>query len=305
MSVTKRYGLYGVEVDATLIGGVTQQEIPTGTTVRGEAPSDQVFPEIVSVVSQKPTVQFQTLDVARALGVIGPLGLAIASLETGLKLYARKHQDGGDRAGAGQHRKYTVRKGILIPRTLTADHQADAELSVDAVITYDGVNDPVAITDAANVPAGLTNDRRYTMGPATIAGLALTGRTGVSIEFGLNVEAESADGDIWDTEVSIVSIMPRIVVRGIDPTWLAAAAIPLLGKAGTHANTAFYLKRRVHGGTFATGSAHCRFTADATWYVDPAFSAQDHNAAGVTLIGVCRHDGTNSPIVFADGVALP
>lgn len=306
MAVARLHTFHGVEVGAVLLGGISQQSVNTGTTVRGESQSGEMYPRFQSLISQRPAAGFTTLALQNALDAVGLQGVDIAGLSGFLKLYGQAHVDGGTRAGASLHRRYTVSAGRLVPRILSADHQDDASLSYEAVVSYDGTNDPVVIADLQSLPSGIVDDERFTLGPITIGGVTIPEVRSLEVNFGLDVQSEGSDSDVWDTFVSVRSINPVLTIRGIDLEWLKSANIPLLGKAGTHANTTIYLRKRLQGGTFVVDATaqHIKLTADGLAYIDAPFENPGRGPAECALIMQVRYDGTNDPIVIDTASAI-
>jgi hypothetical protein len=310
MGVTNRFGHYGVLFDTTLIGGITNVNVDTGTDTRGEAQSDEVTPRIQSIVAQRPSASFGCQDIAAIIGEVGVSGVDIATLGAGLVLYARKHADGGTRAAGAAHRAYTINDGMVLPRSLSVEHRGDAELSCDVLIKYDGTNAPIVETDGETLPSWGTPpiyENRWTLGGVTIGGVALTGVRGVDVDFGIQADTEGADGDIWDTFASIRRINPTITIRGVDMEWLDSAAVTFAqGLAGTHANTEIWLKRRLHTGVFDLDATtvHILITAAGLWTVGNAFSSSGAEAATIDLMCAAYNDGTNDPVKIQTGQAI-
>ncbi|MFQ5414659.1 MAG: hypothetical protein ACE5E6_09400 [Phycisphaerae bacterium] len=305
MAVTRRHGFYAVEA-GTLIGGITAQNVNTGTEVRGEASSDRVSPAFRSIVAQKPRGSFTTLNIAQALTITGATGVDIASLANGLRFYAQKHADSGSTRAAGAvHRRYTMSAGLLAPRSLSANHGDDATLSYDALAKYDGVNDPLVEVDNVSLPSGLT-DERFTLAKVTLGGILLDSKVSLDVEFGIQANSEGADSDIWDTFLDVATIVPRLTLRGVDIEWLKAANIPFAGRVGTHANTTFYLRQRLDQGTFHDPSApkHIQFTMDGVIHIDDAFDGSPNAPAGVGVVMESRFDGTNDPLTVTVNTAI-
>lgn len=300
MSVARKHGIYGVGVGATLLGGITRQSLSTNSDVQSEATSGEIYARFVALYAQRVAPGFTTRSIATALGACGPLGASLAGLSGGFCLYAQKHADGGTRAGTLSHRKFSMVCGILVPRQLTVDHRGDATLSYEAVVTYDGVNDPVVITDLVSLPSGLTDAERFTLGPVTLESVTLSQKTQLTIDFGLDAVGESADSEIWDTLASIRAQHSTIKLEGIDVEWCKAANIPLTGKSATHANTKIYLKKRALGGTFvADGTAqHLKFTAAGLVTPDTLFDGGLTDTGKTNLTMTCYYDGSNAPIVI-------
>ena len=307
MSQDTQHGLSAVVLDTDVLGGISALSCKTGSEIRNETRSNEVYPRFQSLVAQKPVATFSTSAIAAALDLAGPTGCDIDGLTAGLIFYAQAGADGGTRAGAASHRKYVITDGILIPKTLTCEHQGDAKLDYEAVVTYDGSNDPVVATAAQSLPAGITDAERFTLASCTLESVALDHLIRFELDFGIKARAEGADSDIWDTYVSIEEIMGVLTLRGKDPAWFAAAAVPLEGLAVTHANTAVYLRKRAAGATFVADitEEHIKFTFAGLAVLENLFDAQG-NATGETELRMpLYYDGTNDPMVIDTTAALP
>lgn len=308
MAVTKAHTLYGVVAGATVIGGITQQNVNLGTQVRGEASSGEVYARFQSVVAQKPAATFTTLNVAAALAVSGLTAKAISALSPAtLLLWAQKIAEGGSRAGVTSHRSYTINDGILFPTTLTVGHQGDAVLPYGVAVTWDGTNNPVVLSESQTLTAGITDAERFTLGPVTIESIALSEVRELQIDFGLQVVTEGGDSDIWDTMAYIKAVQPAITLRGIDIEWFKdSGGVPLAGLPITHANTSIYLKKRAAGGTFVADATaeHVKFTANGLAHVANAFDANGDALAECDLVIPLKYDGTLVPLVVNTASAI-
>jgi hypothetical protein len=303
MSVDKRGDKYAVNHNGTLIGGITRQAVTIGSETRGEATSGAVHPSLMTLVAQKPGASFTSLAIKTVLDAVSQIGTAING--SGLSLYAQYHLKSGTREPGAVHKRYTINSGIIVPRVLRCDHQGDASIDVDVVVAYDGINDPIVLSSNVSLPTGLSDLYRFGLGPITIGGVALAGKRGFELDFGLEVQSEGSDGEIWDTHVSVVSVSPILTINGITQEWLASSNIPLLGKVATHANTTIYLRRRaVLGGYMPDGGAnHIAITAAGLAYIDSAIDAGD-GAATTSLRVPLVHDGTNNPLVISTTAAI-
>lgn len=304
MSQSTRHDVYGVTVDVTELGGITEQEVRTGSEVRGESSSGGVYPSVKSLVRQKPTARFTTLSVGDALALIGAAGWKITG--AGLLLYAYKHAEGGTRESGAEHRKYTIPDGIVVPRTLTVNHDGDATLTYDVLMTSsDGSSAPYTYTDSITVPTAAADTIRYALGPVTLESIALCGKLSLEIDFGIQVDTEGSDAEIWDTYCSISAITPTITLRGKDIAWHhESTGIPLLGKDITQlapTKTTLYLRKRAAGGTFVADDVaeHVKFAAAGLATMDAAFDGDHGTAAEFSIVAPLLHDGTNNPLVIS------
>lgn len=305
MPVNSLHGLQGVYTASAGIGGITDQNIVTGNEVRGEATSGEVFARILALFKQKIAPRFSTRSITAALDVTGVGGASIATVGP-VSMYAQAWAAGGSRATGSAHRKFTFSDGMILPRTLTVEQGGEARLDVDIVTSYDGTNDPIIIADAQSLPVTALTDAMFTLGGVTIGGVALTGVRRFQIDFGLDVVTEAADGDLWDTYVGIRAQQSVITVETTAIATIAAAGIPLSGKAATHANTTLYVKKMLHGGSFVPDATaeHIAFTACGMIAPDSVFGASGNNPGTCGFRMPCSYDGTNLPITVSTASAI-
>jgi hypothetical protein len=290
-----------------MIGGITAIGLSTGSEVLTESVSGALYPQHIALTAQKPAATFSTVQIAAALDESGLVGASIAGLAAGFKMYLFEHATGGTRSGVTAHNLYTMVKGIVAPISLTCDHQGDAVLSYAvAIASTDGATAPVVIAVDQSLPTPAGDTERFTLGAFTFESLAFTQAKRFTLNFGIDAQVEGADSDIWDTFPSIRSIAPSITLEGIDPNWLAAAKIPLAGLAVTHANTAFYLRKRDDAGSFVVdGTAeHIKFTADGFATISEPIQWGGSGPATCTLELPLRYDGTNPPLILDTSSAI-
>jgi hypothetical protein len=308
MSVSRKHGLYAIGLGASVLGGITQQNIANNADVKGEFTSGQVFARFMAMYSQKIAPGFTTQAIASALAASGTAGVSLATLTGGAKFYAQAYVQGGTRATGSSHRSYQFLAGILAPRTLSVPHQGNATLTYELIVICGGGGDPLILSDLVALPAIVSGeDEKFTLGPATVGGVALGEKTDFQIDFGLDVLADSADSDIWDTFCSIRQIQTVLSFKGMDSEWFKATNITLAGKAGTHTDTSIYLQKRASGGTFVptTTTSHIKFTAAGLAYIDKPFDASGNNAAEITCKMPLVFDGTNLPLIVNPASAIP
>jgi len=301
------HALYGVEFNATVVGGISQYSLNLGTEVVGEARSGEPYPRNMTVVGQKPTASFTSLMVAAALGQCGSLGSSIADLAAGLMFYCYKYADGGARASGSAHRKLTMTEGLIYPTTLTAAHGSLAEIAYNVMPKYDGSNDPVAITDSSAVPTASTDAERFALGGVTVGGKTVDQITNLSIDFGVEAEAYGVQGAVWPTIAVIKSIKPVITITTNDIADWAAAAIPTAGLACTQANTIMYLRKYAAGGIGFLSDVtaeHIKLQAAGVATIDQAVNAQGSDPNETTIRIDVKYDGSNAPILVNAASAI-
>lgn len=312
MSVQRAYSRYGVEVhvdgeSATLLGAITEQRISTASEVRADAESGEIYARHVALYAQRPLATFATMQVAAGLSLIGITGKKIIStVNPGLNLYGQNWEEGAGPASGASHTKHNIKEGLIVPRTITVKHQGDAELRYDVLITYDGTNDPVIKTESQALPAGISDDERFTLGKFTIAGVVTGQLTQLEIDFNITAETLGSDSDIWDTFARLRKVQPMVRIRGTDLTWFGSSNVELAGQAITHANTSFYLRKRQDADSFVSDvtAEHVKFTADGMAVVDAIQDETGDDPSECSVELTTRFDGTNAPLVINTASAI-
>lgn len=301
--MANKYGLYGVGIGvvaspAAIIGGITADNLSTGSAVRGEAMSGEAYPRFVSLVGQNPRRTFSTRSIAAAMTAITTTGKALAHGGDVCNCYMQLRQNHGTRATGSNHRKLTISNGIILPRRISGTHQGDAELSCEVVATWDGTNDPIIIADSSALPA-VADTARFAIMKATIGSVAIDEEFDISIDFGLREEVEGKQSEIWPRTCSIMEVNPTITIRSRNGDLLKSTNIPLIGKAATHATSTVYLRKRAAAGTFTADATaeHISFTIAGLAVLQDVFDARGNSTGEVQVVVTASYDGTNAPIV--------
>jgi len=295
--VTAAHQLNSVYIDtdavaATTIGGITRKTINTGVDIIKENNSGSMYPEAAYVSNASPSASLTTTHCEEILVPVGVRAMCITSAtNTGVHLWARKLLCSGIAAG-GSHQKYTFRNGILIPTTLTCNHQGNAAIDFQIFgVALSALAAMVVATDQAILTDNTVNTDRWTLWSASVGGTALGGQKNVSINFGNTPLLESADGDMAPTFASVQETAPMFTFRGIDPVGWWVASGGLAGVGCTHANTIIYLKQR---GIAVGDSAHIKITAAGLAYSQQAFDASGNATGEMDLIVECTEDSAGT-----------
>jgi hypothetical protein len=286
MGVQSLHYLAPVKIGNTGLGGITATDNPIRNEIRDEPSSGELTARIQALAGQGFDPSFTTQDIAAALAACGAMGCALAA--SPLNLYAQAGSDDGRRA-AGGHTMYTYQHGLLLPQSLECNHQGDCSLSYAAVVTWDGVHDPLVVSDGASLPA-IDATSLWTLQSASLGGVAVPQLRSVRLNFGLKAEAEGADSDIWASRPSVSAIQPVITVT----TTRISALLPLIGDSGTFS---LVFREREEGGTFTahtltlSGSGLANFTKP--------FGARGNRPGEADLEARPKYDGANDPIIIS------
>ena len=309
MAVSRVHTRYLVQIDweavpsAVSIGAITQQQLRSEAEIRSEAQSGEIYRRFMAIVGRRATARFGTHQLAIALDQCAQTGHVIEN--NGVNFFAQKYTEGSTPTAGANHRKYNIQEGVMVPRTITCDHQGDAEIIYECFATYDGTNAQIKETDTSALPAAIADDERFTIGPVTLESVSIDHVRRIEIDFGLSVLLVGADSDQDDTFCAVRGIAPSITLRGIDIEWLKAAKIPWAGLAATHTNTKIYLRKRDITGFVADNVAeHIKFTADGLAVIEKIMDEGGEEPAECSITFPLRYDGTNLPIVIDTSIAI-
>jgi hypothetical protein len=302
------YKAHAVKIHATGMGSavivrdILDERLDISPEMMAEVTAPNTTPDHVAYVARKPKLSFSTYDLTGALDAIGLIGLGIASgANPGVVLYLQKYDSYGQAVSGANHRSYTMGRGVLVPRTLTADHQGDFRLQNEMVIIGDGTNTPVALSDTATLPTITQLPGRWTLGKIVIGGITLDEFTNVSIDFGNNVTSRGVKSLVDDTHIDQRTHEPTITITGIDPTWFAGASIPIGGIVVANATDRIYLRKRTQDGDHFVGdgtATHIALALAGLAAIDQAAQVQAVRISETTLMIKGAKDASgNMPLV--------
>jgi hypothetical protein len=182
----------------------------------------------------------------------------------GVVAYFQKAALGGTRTApaTAEHITTTMENGILVPRTLSMEHGADAELTFEAIPIKSGSDDPLAFDEAAAIPTDVypSASQVFTLGKVDLNSTEITGLKRAEITFGHELDIDAGESDIYPTFVSIDQIIPEITLGGVEVDVLSTLTEDGVYYAAE--TVTIYAKKRAEGGTFASNvsEVHIKFT---------------------------------------------
>lgn len=294
---------------AVIIRDLLNVELPLNPELMAEVVGHLSTPDHVAYMARKPVLTGSTYDIKGILDAIGVTGLGIVSATNpGVVLALQKHDANGNPASGSVHRTFTLGDGVLVPRTLTCDHQGDYRIEFQMTPITDGTNATVTIADNAALPSVTQAASRWTLGKIVIGGITLTKYTNVSIDFGNNVTARGSQSLVEDTHIEQRTHDPSITISGIDPAWFASGAIPIGGAAVVNATDRIYLRKRTQDDDHFVGDAtetHIAFSLAGLAAIDSATRAQAVRISETSLVIRGAMDGSgNMPLVVDTTAAI-
>lgn len=294
---------------AVIIGSLTEASAPIEQDVQSDSTAGTYYPQQVMVANQRPAFRFTTPDIPKTVAAFGTIGRDVVSGtgKIGVCMYQAKYNNSAISAGS-THRRLIFDQSYNMISRISVAHRQDAMAQCESMALWDGTNNPVTIGESVALPTLPASPGRWTLASIEVGGVTISCNVQLDIDFGISSELFGCDSDPWDTHLNLDDIKPRISITSLDPTNFAAAKVPLLGLAGTHANTTIYLRKRSSSGlaTFvADGTAeHIKITAAGVLLVNEAMNASGNQQGQTQLEMHCTYDGTNAPIVFDTASAI-
>lgn len=289
---------------AVIISSIPEASNVNDNTVQSDSVAGTHYPEQISTVGQKQMFRFSSFDLPKVIDAFGLIGRDIVSGsgKVGVAMYQAKYNNATISAGS-THRRLIFNKSYNMIRSISVSHRQDARVQAESMAIYDGTNNPLVFGETVALPTLPASSGRWTLAAMTIGGVAIPCNVQLDIDFGISVESFGCDSDVWDTHLNLDDIKPKISITSLDPTiFKTTSGVPLIGLAGTHANTEIYLRKRTTSGlaSFVADATaeHIKITADGVLHVTEGMSASGNQKGQTRLEMTCRFDGTNAPLVF-------
>jgi len=274
MSVANLHTLYAVDVDpiteanAVFIDQLTNYGLDPGIAEILQRSGGEVDPTYVATMGQSPRITFTSTALATILAEMSNKfllsGIKIDSDAThdGLECFFQKIAEGGARASGSVHIKMTVNEGLLLPRALSAAQEGVASLALEAIIGYDGTNDPIVIANNQALIGAPAVGELFTLGPVKINGTTLSGVIAVTIDPGIAEIVQSGDGQPWPSFIGIIQREPLITITTLEA--ISLSTFGLAGAAQDASDSLIYLRKMVKGGTRVADATaeHISFSID-------------------------------------------
>ncbi|MCW8129625.1 MAG: hypothetical protein KIS92_04495 [Planctomycetota bacterium] len=290
------YTLFAVNIDGTLIDGITNQAVSTGLQMALNKNDGSPHIRFAGAMAGKPTIRFTTKAIAKALAAVGALG---ASIGSSITFFFQKTAESGLRAGSGAHLKIVGSAGLVVPRTLRASQDQEAEIEYEYFpVSADGSTAPLTITTGQSLSGSPDSAQKFTVGPAKINGTNVQPQS-IEIDFGLNVVTRSHSGFFYLIRAHIDSAEPKIKVTTLDAGVLATYT--LAGTAQSSTDSVYYFRKLLEGGArTADGTGeHVSITVDEGIITVPDVNAAEGSDAQATVQEDVSYDGSNLPLVIS------
>ena len=207
--------------------------------------SGSLDPSALYIHQGQPRARWQTHDVVGLLGAITITGGLYVSSGT-ISIPWRRRSAGASFLGNTSHLQLSATKGLMIPQSIEASQSSPkASASVEAVLlSTDGLAEPVTSVINAT-PAALAYNLEFRLGPVLLNGAQVPKITGFTVNPGIEIELEYADGAVFPTDVFLTMRTPTIDIRFRDEQALDTYG-PLFAEME---DATCFLRKKVEGAT--------------------------------------------------------
>ncbi len=286
----------------------------SGVGLFEESAGSETDREFVAARDIAPTMPFGTSDLS-LLTTIGMSGVLIdcASGKPGITMFGRELPLGAlpTAVATANHVKMICSDGLLVPVSVRASHNGVAKLScmlhgiLGTTATYSGAT-PFVFTNSQAITAGAgAVTKLYTTGPVkfTVSGGSsslVQGISDIAVSFGIMVNKESTDGDVYPSHIAIIGRMPKIEFTTKDPQLIAT-----IGDGVSVSAFAAYFRQVASSGqrTAPATATHCS-VAGTAGMVTPGSLSLQHKSSGSASFTYTPTKNTNT-LVLSATAAIP
>jgi hypothetical protein len=302
MSISNLWMLGPVVTSAGQINQIKDYSPDPGIETMLECSDGQVDYNFAAVMMQSPRLSFATTALARALGIAGINGLAIASAAD---FYFQKIAAGGTRSGGATSYKVTGTKGILVPTSITAEDKQPAQLNMDLVlISTDGTTAPIAVDGVADDADHHGGRPALHERPVSINGTTYDGIKSQRVDFGLELIVEHGSGEPYPTFVGIKKRKPTLSFKTTDVTALGSGGL-LRGAGGDRQPHVLPRDRQERHARPAATTSHIKVSIDdGIVYAKTVGGGSEEDPQMTEITIEPTWDGTNDVIAISTGSAI-
>jgi hypothetical protein len=263
MAISTKYVLDKIVLaSGTVISEIAQHDLTPNVEQLIERSAGVPHPQFIAGQRMRGEFSFETFQVASILTECGMTAKSLAGGNT--DLYFKKMTFAGTRelAATTVHKRVRMTTGMLLWTQIQASQGQAAKATCRLVVGYDGTNLPMVEVGSLALAGSLVANQFFTLGPVKIDGTFYRGVNDLTIDSGLDVLIEDADGDLYPTFLGIKSGNPTITVVGHDMEQLED--IDFEGTPITTAVIAFLRKKLANQQNVVNGTAqHISFTGAA------------------------------------------
>jgi hypothetical protein len=264
-----------VSANGSVVSGCTDHSFDPGISDQDFLADGISDPVALAMFQGNPTERFSTLDVARALTVLGLGGYAATAA---VDFYLRLCSDLGLRTAGAVNLKISQYRGLIVPTDISASQGGAAKINFNAIGEYNGTNAPYSIAVNQAVPTTIA-PCLFTLGPVILNGTAIGGVSSMRMALNYQVGSVAADGEVWPSKVWIQSRRPIITIRTTQASLINTFGT--VGAAITASYVTIYLRQMSPDGIIYANntSNHIKFVIPAGKINVGPVSANGNDAA--------------------------
>lgn len=298
--ITSAHVLHSANINGTAISNMITWDHDDGSETFMEKPAGVVDATFVAQKSHLPTLKFSTANVGTALGVCGINGLTVDSTPAA-DFYFQQLSPGGGYLAAGYRAR--VNSGLLVPQSLSAGHDKNAEISYTLTCLSDGTNNPIVFSAVVAVPTGLTADQYYVAGPCIVNGVLVTGIQNIEVDFGIKPIHMGGDGEVFSTFSGYTERNVKVKLKAINMPSVAAFGLQPFPQI---ADTILYLRKVKQGGgrEDIDDNVHIQLTINSAYISVKGGQGKTGDTVTAEFDIFPMFDGTNAPIVISTAAEI-
>lgn len=227
------------------------------------------------------TAELESEDVGSAMAISNFLTAGLAVSSGTISIPWQKRAQGSTFASGSAHETVSAANGLIVPTSISVQQGGNATISLMVYVrSTDGFTDPVTVNADQSISSE-TFQGLFGLGPGSVNGNTLTELQGVTINPGITVEPQLANGGQYPTLLHITTRRPTM-----DFTFRDFADLQANFNASFTTGTAAVAYLRARSGTgFAatTAESHIKFSFTDGMVTTEAMAAQGTDTGSATL----------------------
>ena len=199
MAVDELWTIAAVDIDGTVIGQITDQQVSPDIQESLTGDSGGVYNRAASILAESPRITFTTECVKTLLATVGLTGLALTT-EVPVTVYFQPYAAGGTRTAAGCV-GWKVAAGLMVWRSISASRGQLASVTVEIIPVSDGTNHPIEKLSSQTHPT-LPTPTQYIADGTAVQSL--------EIDSGIEVTTMGDGALAWPTFAAIERVQPSV-----------------------------------------------------------------------------------------------
>lgn len=203
------------------LSAIQRLTVSPGLRVSRLSGDGQLSPSKAIVNQIAPALEFETLDLATALG-LNSSAFAVAGLPLSAAFSGYMTQRNDDASLKSTGDKLSIAAGLIYPKRLSVRDMEPGVLTCGvAGRSSDGTTNPFSITADQTVPSTVVVPGVHTVGKVSINGSAAALVQSMELDFGIELIVLGGDGQLYPTKLFIAKVAPRFVIESADADLVA------------------------------------------------------------------------------------